>query len=134
MLIFLICIGSIILAYLGLKHFENRYYDDIYVIFVLILIAAIAITTILGTIIVINNVTCSANTSKMQQTYNALTYQIEHINDLYETSHAVDKSTLMGKIQEWNENLAKERELHNSLWTNWWYPIDYSQFEYIKFN
>lgn len=70
--------------------------------------------------------------AKMKQTYTSLTYQMENIDTLYGNSRANDKKALYDEVQKWNEIIACGQVKHNSLWTNWCYPIDYSQFELIE--
>ena len=68
----------------------------------------------------------------MKQTYASLTYQMENIDTLYGNSCANDKKALYDEVQEWNETIMRGQVKHDSLWTNWCYPIDYSQFELIE--
>lgn len=70
--------------------------------------------------------------AEMKQTYASLTYQMENIDTLYGNSHANDKKALYDEVQEWNETIVRGQVKHDSLWTNWCYPIDYSQFELIE--
>lgn len=70
--------------------------------------------------------------AKMKQTYASLTYQMENIDTLYGNSRANDKKALYDEVQKWNETIARGQARHNSIWTNWCYPIDYSQFELIE--
>lgn len=70
--------------------------------------------------------------AEMKQTYTSLTYQMENIDTLYGNSRANDKKALYDEVQKWNETIARGQVKHDSLWTNWCYPIDYSQFELIE--
>ena len=81
---------------------------------------------------IVTRIDMPGDIAEMKQTYTSLTYQIENIDTLYGNSRANDKKVLYDEIQKWNETIARGQIRHNSLWTNWCYPIDYSQFELIE--
>ena len=122
LLLFLIC--GIIFLVIG-KLLEDNCFNCISIVsFVAFALFGIGAIT--------SNVNVEATIAEKYQTYEALTYQVEHFNELYENSAANDKKELMNDIKEWNENVAYGRISHNNKWVNWFNPIDYNQFEYIE--
>ena len=81
---------------------------------------------------IVTRIDMPGDIAEMKQTYASLVYQMENIDTLYGNSHANDRKALYDEIQEWNETIARGLVKHESLWTNWCYPIDYSQFELIE--
>jgi len=74
----------------------------------------------------------NAETASYQQQYESLTYQLENIDTLYANSRANDKKELYNQIQEWNQTIAAGRARHNNLWINWFYPVNFNEFEFIE--
>lgn len=104
---------------------------------VFISVACLAIFACLALLITIGCVVCSniaanAYTTKLQQTYNSLTYQLENIDTLYGESRANDRKELFNQIQKWNEKIVSGRVYHTNPWTNWLEPVDYGEFELIE--
>ena len=86
----------------------------------------------MGFSFIVTRIDMPGDIAKMKQTYTSLTYQMENIDTLYGNSRANDKKALYDEVQKWNETIARGQVKHDSLWTNWCYPIDYSQFELIE--
>ena len=129
LLLFLIC--GIIFLVIG-KLLEDNCFDCTYIISSIVGVLFCGAFALSGISAIICNVDVEATIAKKYQTYEALTYQVEHFNELYENSAANDKKELMDDIKEWNENIASGRISHNNKWINWFSPIDYNQFEYIE--
>lgn len=82
-------------------------------------------------IIGFNFITKNADKAAYEQRYEALIYQLEE--DIYQHElNGEGKRDLYREIERWNYDLAKNQVYHNSRWTNWFYPIDYDHFKYIK--
>lgn len=73
-----------------------------------------------------------ANIAAYEQRYDSLLYQFDEDIYRYELN-GEGKRDLYREIEGWNYDLARSRVYHNSFWTNWFYPIDYDQFEFIEF-
>jgi hypothetical protein len=50
---------------------------------------------------------------------------------LYLKENQIGLKELADQIQEWNEDLAGCRAAKENLWVNIFYPIDYSEFDFI---
>ena len=50
---------------------------------------------------------------------------------MYNNVNEVGKKQLMDQVTKWNSDLVALKLQHNSFWINWFYPIDYDQFEFI---
>ena len=129
LLLFLIC--GIIFMVVS-KLLDDNCFDCTSVISSIIGVLFCGAFVFFGIVAIISNIDVEATIAKKYQTYEALTYQVEHFNELYENSAANDKKELMDDIKEWNENVASGRVSYNNKWVNWFNPIDYNQFEYIE--
>ena len=89
------------------------------------------ILCILGIVIGINHVTVSGDTMKLQQEYESLYYQASH--HMYNNENEIGKKELMNQIQEYNAGLVSRKYYSKSPWFNWFYAIDYDQFEEIPY-
>lgn len=78
------------------------------------------------------NILKEADTASLQQEYAVLTYQLKNLNTIYGNSVTSDKKELFDQIQKWNSMIASYSIGHNNIWTNWFYPIDISNFSIIS--
>lgn len=131
----IIVLGLIIITivlFILTSYFSRTIYDEAFAFsFLTGAFTLIASVIIIG-VCIFGNITKEAYVAKEIQRYNSLVYQLENIDTLYGNSRANDRKELFNQIQEWNEDLANCRIKHNSAWTNWLYPVDYSQFEFIE--
>ena len=79
--------------------------------------------------IVIFHVGIEAEIEANKQRYDSLVYQAEA--RLYENDNDVGKKDLANQIQEWNEDLARDKELQNDFWVGIFIPDIYDEFEFI---
>lgn len=84
----------------------------------------------LAIVLPIKYINADAYVSAMTERYESLTYQYE--NDIYNNDNDVGKRELMEDIQNWNEDLAKNKELQNNFWVGIFVPDVYDQFEFIE--
>ena len=68
--------------------------------------------------------------SQMEKRYEMLMYQYE--NNIYDNDIDLGKRELMTDIQDWNEDLAKYREIQDDFWIGIYIPNVYDQFEFIE--
>jgi hypothetical protein len=95
----------------------------------LVIIGAVAVAgSIIGMIGA--QTTTKAEIAAANQRYESLVYQYE--NDIYENDNDLGKRELMQEIQEWNEDLAINRELQDNFWVGIYIPDIYDQFKFIE--
>lgn len=68
--------------------------------------------------------------AEKQVRYESLVYQYE--NDLYDNDNDVGKKELLSEIQDWNEDLARNKALQKNFWVGIFVPNVYDQFEFIE--
>lgn len=90
---------------------------------------ALAVAIIIA---ILTNINAPAIRVKQLERYNSLTYQYEHMEELYGDSKSMDRKTLMDDICEWNEDVVGGRIKHKNVWTNWFEPIDWNEFKVIE--
>lgn len=76
-------------------------------------------------------ITADSQVASNQARYESLTYQYE--NDFYTNDNDIGKKELMNEIREWNEDLAKYKELQRNFWVGIYYPNVFDQFEFIEY-
>ena len=104
--------------------------DNDSIIGAILLTFVMTIIVIASTIgIVYDHASADAYIASGTQTYESLVYQYE--NNLYDNDNDLGKKELMDQIQEWNETLAKKRELQDNFWVGIYHPNIYDQLDFI---
>lgn len=96
------------------------------VLAVLALIAVIVSLIIMG----VNYINVDGYVDRMNVRYDTLVYQYE--NDIYDNDNDLGKRELMKDIQNWNEDLAANRERQDDFWLGIYQPNIYDQFEFVQ--
>lgn len=94
-----------------------------------IVIGTIAVAVSLF-IIGVNHFGIDGKIASKNQRYESLVYQYE--NDIYDNDNDLGKRELIVDIQEWNENLAVNREHQDDPWIGIYIPNIYDQFKFIE--
>jgi hypothetical protein len=85
---------------------------------------------IVGSVAILNNVGASSEVASLRQEYDSLVYQYE--NNFYDNDNDVGKKELMREIQEWNSDLAFDKEIQRNFWVGICVPNIYDEFEFIE--
>lgn len=96
------------------------------IVSLLLCIPVVFMSLIIGCI----HISSDARLDKLQQTRNALQYQF--VNDMYNNNNDRGKLELFEKIQEWNENLAVNKQYQDNFWIGIFVPNIYDELELIE--
>ena len=88
------------------------------------------LVVILGTWIIVNNVTAESKVAEYKTRYEALTYQLE--NDFYENDNDIGKQELMEQVTEYNTEIATGRVDQDNFWYGIFFPDIYDDMEMIE--
>lgn len=131
-MLFVIFVILLILGILAMVGYDRDwYYSDILLIFGVGLTIIFSVVVTIGSFaIVFNHVATDAELAELNQRRESIVYQYE--NDIYENDNDLGKRELMVDIQEWNEELARKRELQDNFWVGIFTPSIYDQLEFIE--
>lgn len=73
--------------------------------------------------------TAKSEVAEMEQTYRSLTTQLEE--GFYTNENEVGRQAFCAQVQEWNEDLARNKSLQRDFWLGIFTPNIYDQFQYI---
>lgn len=96
-----------------------------FVVFLLFLFAVVLCSC--GMISV--QLTAKSEVAEMEQTYRSLTTQLEE--GFYTNENEVGRQAFCAQVQEWNEDLARNKSLQRDFWLGIFTPNIYDQFQYI---
>lgn len=82
-------------------------------------------------VLICNYINVDGQIAANEKKYESLVYQYE--NNVYENDNDVGKRELMVDIEEWNADLARNRERQDDLWIGIFVPDIYDQFEFIEY-
>lgn len=95
-----------------------------------LLCSGTALVFISGVILAVMYLGLDGEIAANNKRYESLVYQYE--NDLYDNDNDLGRKELMDQIQEWNENLARNKERQDDFWIGIYIPDIYDQFEFIE--
>lgn len=122
-------IVGIILVVIGFHYSDNVGETCFYVGLFLSIIAAIVVTISMFNFCITYS-GLDGDIAANQMRYESLTYQYE--NDIYDNDNDLGKKELMNQIQEWNEDLARNKKNQYDFWIGIYIPNIYDQFEFIE--
>ena len=117
---------------LGIIGVKRDWNEQLIANFYVTAIVMMLILCVSGIVIGIHHATVSGDTMKLQQEYESLYYQASH--HMYNNDNEIGKKELMNQIQNYNAGLASRKHYSKSPWFNWFYAIDYDQFEEIPYD
>lgn len=82
-------------------------------------------------VLIFNYINVDGQIAANEKKYESLVYQYE--NNVYENDNDVGKRELMVDIEEWNTDLARNRERQDDFWIGIFVPDIYDQFEFIEY-
>lgn len=120
-------IGCIVLS-VNLSDWDDFIFGLGVVITTIATIALIVCVVVMGC----NHIGVDGYIDQMNTRYETLVYEYE--NDIYENDNDIGKQELMNKIQNWNEDLARNKKNQTDFWIGIFIPNIYDQFELIELN
>ena len=126
----------IILIVIGIVCFivhENTMFDDEWVFDMGVAFEVAGWIAVLVSIIIFaaNYIGLDGYIEANKARYESLTYQYE--NELYDNDNDIGKKELMSEIQDWNEDLARNKANQDNFWVGIYIPDIYDQFEFIDY-
>lgn len=104
--------------------------DDFYDFASATFICGTVITVLMLIFVVVSNVNITGQWRQNYEVYKSLVYQYE--NELYENDNDLGKKELYNQIEEWNSNLAFNKEIQRNFWVGIFYPNIYDDLEFIE--
>lgn len=127
-MIFWICVILIVIGVIGWRICYNWCLYLEVVSFTSLIVGSIGfIMSCFILIVNFSNVSGGMKANWMQ--YESLVYQLE--NDIYDNDNDIGKRELYKEIQEWNEDLAWNKEAQDNFWIGIYIPNIYDEFDFI---
>ena len=125
----------VILVGIGLAIYGNMNWwnsgEGIWFAVMLITITAGIVAIVMLCCIISANVGADAQIESHKARYEALIYKIE--SDAYRDEFGVVNKSVIDEIQDWNEDLAYNKEIQDDFWLGIFYPNIYDDFETIDY-
>lgn len=118
MIITLISIVLLALGVLGLYFGSKSYYDELFLISIVITIIFTATVIFETTVIIINHSGVPIQIEQNEIEYESLCKRMEIVDSEYED---VSKSDVIRDVAEWNKKVKSAQYWAYNPWTNWYY-------------
>ena len=129
MIFWITLIAVVVFAVLSIVFFDSLDFEWVSMLSTFISAIAGVAFVIMLIVVIVNNVGVEASIEANKQRYESLIYQAE--NNLYENDNDLGKKELVNQIQEWNEDLAKGKDLQYDFWVGIFYADIYDEFDFI---
>ena len=125
----IIIVMILITCIFSLIWYIRRDYGDMLSEFVCPVVSLVGsvLLVLLLCMIAISRISIPANIAHLNETYKAITFQIKTM-----PTNEVSRKLLIDQIKDWNSELKQNVYYHNNVWTNVFFPVDYSGYEYIE--
>ena len=129
MIFWITLIATVVFTVLAISFFDSWDFEWVSMLSAIIAVIAGIAFVIMLIFVIVNNVGVEASIEANKQRYESLIYQAE--NNLYENDNDLGKKELANQIQEWNEDLASGKALHDEFWVGSFYADIYDEFDFI---
>ena len=112
-------------------HFYD-YEDQYKFAFLMILIVAMVVLTIMSLVVIINHTGTDAVIAENAAIYNSLIYKMESTTCRDEFGFL--NKEVIDEVTKWNQDLAKNKSLQRDPWIGCFTPNIFDEFEFIDYN
>ena len=129
MIFWITLIATVVFTVLAIVFFDSFDFEWVSMLSTIIAVIVGIAFVIMLIFVIVNNVGVEAKIEANKQRYDSLVYQAE--NNLYENDNDLGKKELVNQIQEWNEDLARGKDLQDDFWVGIFYADSYDEFNFI---